>query len=134
MRSTVLLLILAPLAAGCYSVRPMSTRPEPEHTVDLLLTEAGSLALARSIGPKVARILGRVEAVRGDTMVISLMEMTTQNAETLKLTGATVTVVPFQIAQIRRRRFEITRTVAAVGVGALGVSLLSRRVRDGGRP
>lgn len=129
----LLLLILAPLAASCYSVRPMSTHPEPNHTVDLLLTEAGSLALARSVGPNVARILGRVVAVRGDAMVISLIEMTTSSAETFKLTGATVTVVPFQIAEIRRRRVDVARTVAAVGLAALGVSLVSTRVRDGGR-
>lgn len=130
----LLLLILAPFAAGCYSVRPMSTHPAPNHTVDLLLTEAGSLALARSVGPNVARILGRVVAVRGDTMDLSLIEMTTNSAETFKLTGATVTVLPFQIGEIRRRRIDITRTAAAVGLGALGVSMLSRRVRDGGRP
>jgi hypothetical protein len=133
-RFAVLLAAAVPLVAGCYTTRPVRTMPAPEQFVLISLTEAGTVSLARSVGPHIAEIQGRVEAVHGDTLVIAMRQMLTDEGETFKLSGATVRLLPFQVREIRRRQVSAARTLTAVALAGLGVSIASTRVRDGGRP
>ena len=133
-RWTVLLAASLPLLAGCYSTRPVRSMPAPEQFVTIRLTEAGTVSLARSVGPHIREIQGRVQGVNGESLDVALHEMITDEGETFKLSGATVRLLPFQVEEIRRRRLSTARTITTVGLATLGVSLATRRVRDGGRP
>jgi hypothetical protein len=129
-----LLAVSLPLLTGCYTTRPVRSMPAPEQFVFISLTEAGTISLARSVGPHIATIHGRVLAVKGDTLDVALREMVTDEGEMFKLSGASVRLLPFQVKEMRRRQVSAVRTLTMVGLAGLGVSIVSTRVRDGERP
>jgi hypothetical protein len=102
----VVVVIVAAVGGGCYSAISVSGEAlHPGARVYVDLTESGTTALARYVGPNVRQVYGDVSARSDTEIVLSLRSVTDRRSIETLWSGERVPVLPREIAEIRERRF-----------------------------
>jgi hypothetical protein len=110
------------LTAGCYNYSPLTQpTPEPGASVSVTLTDAGSVDLARYLGPSVFVVRGRYvgDAEQGVLMSVSSVELV--RGDQVDWKGEQVTLPKSAIASVQVRQLSKRRSVLLVGVGITGL-------------
>jgi hypothetical protein len=114
---------VAVLAAllGCYNYDPAPAEgPVPGSVVTRTLTDAGALDLGHYLGPEVDAILGRVERINADDLVLSVSSVRNRSGIEHFWKGESVTLPRPDIAHIDERKLAIGRSVFCVVLGVGG--------------
>lgn len=110
----------AAVLSACYDyVRPPRDAPVPGSEVRVALTDAGSLAVAPSVGPRVETVDGRLTSVGADSVVLGATETTQYDGTESTWRGERVAVPRSAISSMSVRRLNGTKT-ALIGVAAVG--------------
>ena len=112
---TALLLAISP-AAGCYTMRPVSSAPAPGATVVLDLTDRARVDFGDRIGPSASRIEGIVQERNDTAYVLLVSSVAYLNGQINKWSGEPLTVPSSAVARARLREFSRSRTTA-IGAG-----------------
>lgn len=142
MRRTLapLVLLSSALALACYDYRPVTSPAMLEgRRVQLLLTDSGALALARSVGPAVEAVEGTFIGDSAEGYRISMVTSRTRGGIETDWRGERVFVPRSLVAAMMERHFSSSRTafasgLAALGVGAITVGLRGKGEGGGGGP
>jgi len=135
--------VVAALAlAACYRYVPLAApTPEPGARLEVQLTDAGSAALAASVGPRVTAIEGQLLGVHPDTLELAVVAVRFYDGQENYWKGERVVVPRGAIAAMRQRRLSTPRTVlfaGAIVVAAASVGTATGALGDGsgggGRP
>lgn len=123
-----LAVILAAFAlGGCYSYVP-AAGPEALRDggkVRVYLTDQGVLNVADRLGPGVAVLEGDVLSARTDSIILAVRHLKTRTRGEVLWNGETFTVPRSQVALLEGQRFSRWRSIAALGLVALGAYALS---------
>ncbi len=134
--------VLLGMLCGCYNYRPLSALdPEPGRRVAAELTDSGSVALARYLGPDVAAVDGRLLTVTDQELGLAVVTVRDRRGIEHYWKGETVTLPRGDIATLRERKLALGRSVA-LSVAGVGASLALLRAFgvygagsvSGGRP
>jgi len=118
-----LVVALALLGAGCYNYAPVATpAPEPGTFVAATLTDSGSLALARYLGPLVTEVRGRYLGSNDQGLEIAVSSVLMGSSDERPWAGEHVTLPQAAVQSIQLRRFSKGKSVLLVGVGVTGVA------------
>ena len=111
---------------GCYNYSPVTTAdPQPGTRVSAQLSDSGTLALARYLGPDVATVEGRLVAVTEQDIGISVVAVRNRNGIEHYWKGEVVTLPRGDVASVRQRKLAAGRSVFLVLAGVGGsVALL----------
>jgi hypothetical protein len=110
---------------GCYSYVPLA-RPDPEPGIRVAaaLTDSGTDALGRYLGPDVAQVDGRVLRLTPDTLVLSAQSVTSREGIDHFWKGEQVTLPRGLIATMVQRRFAAGRTAVFTTGAVVGIALV----------
>ena len=108
---------------GCYSYVPVAGRAVPV-TGDgrVVLTDAGTAAMAGPLGPKVREIEGIILRATADSVVMTVAQTTTTSRERFTSTGVTVAIARPLVQDISARTFSRKRSLT---FGAAVLAILS---------
>jgi len=123
-RLAALALLISP--AGCYNYLPLTTAdPQPGTRVSAQLSDSGTLALGRYLGPDVAAVEGRLVAVTDQDIGISVATVRNRNGVEHYWKGEVVTLPRGDVAAVRQRKLAAGRSAVLVLAGVGGsVALL----------
>jgi len=124
MRNCLFASVLAWAAAGCYYYQPLATPdPTPGTYLSATITDTGADHLARTIGPDVRSVRGRV--VRSDTggLTLAVTGVSLHHGENITWKGEPVILNREYVIQLDQRRLAKGRT--AFITGALIVALVT---------
>ena len=119
------------VSAGCYSYRPLTVaEPAPGTPVSLVLSDAGRVAVADSVGPGILRVDGSVVRITDQAWVVSISEVMGIDGRTSKWTGETVGFQRSYVAMPQERRFSKSKTIVLVSsiTVALGTFIATRHL------
>src|SRR5260370_42411757 len=92
------------LAAGCYNYFPLTTAdPRPGTRVSAQLSDSGPLAPSRYLGPDVATVEGRLVAVTGQDIGISVVTVRNRHGVAPYWKGEVGTLPRGDVAALRQR-------------------------------
>src|ERR1044071_5972026 len=109
------------LLGGCYGYYPASTPAPVGRDVQVTLSDSGSFALARQVGPSTAAIDGRLASDSGNAMVLSVTNVRRRDGSEIDWKGERVTVPRPIVIKVEERRFSRGRTTLFAGALALGL-------------
>lgn len=110
------------LVSGCYRYEPLTTAsPAPGTYLSVTLSDAGSAALARSLGPDALVVHGRYLDGDAQSLRISVSSVETKGGVALSWQGEPVVLPADAVASLDTRRLAKGRTALLVGVGAGGL-------------
>jgi hypothetical protein len=116
--------------AACYGYYPPSTPAPVGKTVELTLTDSGSFALARQIGPSAAAINGRLTSDSANAIILAVTGVRQRDGNEVDWRGERVSVPRPLVVKLEERRFSRGRTT--LFVGSVVVGLLVARSALGG--
>ncbi|HJU87761.1 MAG TPA: hypothetical protein VJ672_00115 [Gemmatimonadaceae bacterium] len=123
-RAVVPLLVLA-VTAACYTTRPLQTRePAVGQRVVLVLTDAGSVDLAKTIGPSMTAVEGTVTSVNSNGVAMKVTRVEQRSGPDVTWNGEPITVPTSAIATMRERNLDRRKSWAMAGAIAGVVALL----------
>lgn len=109
------------LAAGCYNYFPITAAdPRPGTRVAAQLSDSGTLALSRYLGPDVAAVEGRLVAVTDQDIGISVVTVRNRNGIEHYWKGEVVTLPRGDVATLRQRKLAPGRSALLVLAGVGG--------------
>ena len=108
---------------GCYIYVPVAGRAGPI-TGDgrIVLTDAGTAAMAGPLGPNVREIDGSILRATADSVVMTVAQTTTSSRERFTSTGVTVAIARPLVQDISARTFSRKRSLT---FGAAVLAILS---------
>lgn len=129
-------MLLAPMSVSCYTYLPQSSTAGPGADVRVTLTDAGSLAIAPLVGPRIASLDGRVDRVDSDSLVLRVRKSTTMAGAENGWAGERLSIPATAVSNVFQKRLSTTRTAiaAAVGVGLLAAAFIAGNSSNGGDP
>ena len=124
MRDCVFASIVAWAAAGCYYYQPLATPdPTPGTYLSATITDTGADHLARTIGPDVRSVRGRLVSSDSARLTLAVMGVSLHHGENITWKGEAVTVNREYLVQLDQRRLAKGRTILIAG--ALITSLVT---------
>jgi len=109
------------LAAGCYNYFPLTTAdPRPGTRVAAQLSDSGTDALSRYLGPDVAAVEGRLVAVSDHDIGISVASIRNRNGVEHYWKGEVVTLPRGDLVTLRQRKLAPGRSAFLVLAGLGG--------------
>ena len=124
MRDCVFASIVAWAAAGCYYYQPLATPdPTPGTYLSATITDTGADHLARTIGPDVRSVRGRLVSSDSARLTLAVMGVSLHHGENITWRGEAVTVNREYLVQLDQRRLAKGRTILIAG--ALFTSLVT---------
>ena len=125
MRATIL--IAFSLTAACYNYEPLTTpSPEVGTFLTVTLTDAGSVELARYLGPSVIEVRGRFlgNSDQGGGLQLAVTSVELVRGDELSWQGESVALPPAAVASVQVRRFARGKSYLLAGgsVAALVVT------------
>lgn len=108
-------------AGGCHGYYPATTPAPVGRDVEVTLSDSGSFALARQVGPSTAAIDGRFASDSGNTIVLSVTGVRRRDGSEIDWKGEHVPVPRPLVVKVEERRFSRGRTTLFAGVIALGL-------------
>jgi hypothetical protein len=122
MRSGIVL-VAGCLTAGCYGYAPLVTPvPEPGTAIAATLTDSGSLALNRYLGPMVTEVRGRYVGSSEAGLQIAVSSVLFSGGAELDWAGETVTLPGGTVRSLQLRRLSMGRSALLAGLGVAGVA------------
>jgi hypothetical protein len=117
-----MLIAAACVTAGCYNYNPL-TQPTPVAGayVAVTLTDAGTVDLARYLGPSVFMVRGRFVTEDDHGLVLSVSSVELVRGDEVAWAGERVTLPTDRIASVQVRQLSKRRSVLLVGVGITGL-------------
>jgi hypothetical protein len=133
-RRSLALGALLPLVGGCYVYTPIAAAPSVGSTVSFALTDAGRVALGRSIGEAARSLEGEVDSTNDSSYVLRVRSVTYISGQTNQWTGERLVVGRQQVTGAREKTLSKSRTalVAAVSVGGVVAFVATRGLLGGG--
>jgi hypothetical protein len=109
-------------AAGCYYYQPLDV-PNPARGtyVSATLNDAGTDDLARTIGPDVRSVRGRLLTSDSAGLTFAVSAVSLHHGENITWKGETVTLNRGYLSGLEQRKLARGRTILIVGVTLLGV-------------
>lgn len=117
-------LLAAPLllGTGCYEyVRTSAPASLVGQRVQVVLTDAGTAALGRQLGPNVEALDGGYVGDSSGTYLLSVVLTRTHNGEEVDWKGERVAVPQQFVSSFLERRFSRSRTAFAGGLATVGI-------------
>jgi len=106
------------VVSACYEYAPPpAVEPAPGTELRVTLTDAGSVAAASAVGPRVEQIDGRLARIDADTLVIAATQTTQRGGIENTWNGERVAVPRSAVASLGVRRVSASRTVLAAAAG-----------------
>ncbi|PYP49961.1 MAG: hypothetical protein DMD45_12730 [Gemmatimonadetes bacterium] len=117
-----MLIAVACLTGACYNYSPL-TQPTPETGayVSVTLTDAGSVDLARYLGPSVFVVRGRYVGADEQGLVLTVSSVELVRGDQIAWAGERVTLPNDRIASVQVRQLSKRRSALLVGVGITGL-------------
>ena len=121
----LLLVLLQPTLAACYSTVPVAPATAPGSTLVLDLNDRGRVALGDSIGPSAARIEGVLATRSESSYVLRVSSVQYLNGQSNRWAGEPLTVPADLVGRAQERRYSRARTYGlAAGVVATIVAVV----------
>lgn len=117
---------------ACYSYAPSVTPPAPGARVSAELTDAGTVELARYLGPGAGTIEGRVLTVDDSVLNLAVSAVRKRNGAESEWSGEPVPLRRALVAHLGVRELSRGRTAAAAGAFALAVGGVALTFASGG--
>ena len=127
--------MIATALSACYEYAPpVAHDPTPGTEVRLTLTDAGSLAAASSVGPRVELVDGRISRIDADSVVVLATQTTQRGGVDNLWNGERVAVPRSSVASLGVRRVSASRTALAsvIGVGVIAASIAGFKIGQNG--
>jgi hypothetical protein len=118
------------LLGGCYGYYPPSTPAPVGKSVEVTLSDSGSFALARQIGPSAAAINGRLTSDSANAMILAVTGVRQRDGNEVDWKGERVMVPRPLVVKVEERRFSRGRTTLFVGSVVVGI-LVARQALGG---
>jgi hypothetical protein len=115
---------------GCYGYYPPSTPAPVGKSVELTLTDSGSFALARQIGPSAQSISGRLTSDSATALILAVTGVRQRDGNEVDWKGEQVSVPRPLVVKVEERRFSRARTTLFVGSVVVGI-LVARQALGG---
>ena len=117
-----MLIAAACLTAGCYNYSPLA-QPTPDQGayVSITLSDAGTVDLARYLGPSVFVVRGRYVGADDHGLVLAVSSVELVRGDEIAWAGERVTLPNDRIASVQVRQLSKRRSVLLVGVGITGL-------------
>jgi len=110
------------LTAGCYNYSPLTQpTPEPGAYLAVTLTDAGSVDLARYLGPSVFVARGRYVGQDDNGLVLAVSSVELVRGDQVPWAGERVTLPNDRIASVQVRQLSKRRSALLVGAGITGL-------------
>jgi hypothetical protein len=134
MRVRRLTLALASLlSSGCYSYTPMlATQQDAGIDVRLRLTDAGSVAMAPTIGPQMEIVMGRLLSASDSSYALALTQTEDRRGIEQSWRGERVVFPRTAVAGVERRKLSQARSWAVGGIVVGAVALVGAVADLGG--
>ena len=115
------------LGTGCFTYVPVASPPSTlTGEGRLVLTEAGTAAIAGQLGQGVREIEGTITRVTADTVVMTVAQTTTVTRERFVQRGTTVAVPRALVQQLATRTLARKRTATLTAITATVISIALR--------
>ena len=108
-------------AGGCYGYYPATTPTPVGRDVEVTLSDSGSFALSRQVGPSTATIDGRFASDSGNAIVLAVTGTRRRDGTEVDWKGERVAVPRPIVLKLEERRFSRGRTTLFATVVALGL-------------
>ena len=120
MRIRAFVVVVVLVLMGCYSYVPVAVSgPPPGARANLVLTDEGTVEMARLVGPSTRAIEGDVVSANGEGLVLAVRRLERRDGIEEFWKGEQVTVPRTAVATYTERRLSRTRTVLfGAGVAA----------------
>ena len=115
---------------GCYGYYPPETAAPVGKSVEVTLTDSGSFALARQIGPSAAAINGRLTSDSASALILAVTGVRQRDGNEIDWKGERVSVPRPLVVKLEERRFSRARTTMFVGSIVIGI-LVARQAIGG---
>jgi hypothetical protein len=117
------LLGLWALGTGCYSYQDLAgAAPAEGQTVAITLTPEGSARLQNRLGPGIGQVEGRIDRIRGDSLLVAVNSARNPDGFVYRFSGDTVLLDRGSIAAVRRRRIAAGSSALVGGIVVAGVA------------
>lgn len=121
------LTLLVALGGGCYEYVPVS-QPAPYmgRRVQIVLTDAGAVALASQLGPSVESLEGTLLGDSSESYRVGVIATRLRSGSENDWRGEIVTVPHALVSSLSERRFSTSRTLFAgtlAAAGAIGATV-----------
>ena len=116
------LLVATCLTAGCYTYAPLTTpTPAPGAFLAATLTDSGSTAMARYLGPDVMRVRGRYLSSDDSGLQLSVTAVELKRGDEIFWKGESVVVPAPCIASLEVRQLAKGKSYLLAGASAAGL-------------
>ncbi len=116
MRDYLFASVVAWAATGCYYYQPLATPdPAPGTYLSATITDTGADHLARTIGPDVRSVRGRLVSSDGGALTLAVTGVSLHHGENITWKGEAVTVNREYVIQLDQRRLAKGRTILIAG-------------------
>ena len=123
MRSGLLAVVFIALVSGCYKYVPVEPSGPPSGVrANLVLSDAGTVEMARWVGPSTRAIEGDVVSVNAEGLTVAVRRLERRDGVEEFWKGEEVTVPRAAVASFTERRLSRSRTALLAG-GAIAVAL-----------
>ena len=123
MRSGVLAVALIALVSGCYKYVPVEPNGPPSGVrANLVLSDAGTVEMARWVGPSTRAIEGDVVSANAEGLTMAVRRLERRDGVEEFWKGEEVTVPRAAVASYTERKLSRSRT-ALLTAGALALAL-----------
>jgi hypothetical protein len=127
------LVVAALLVGGCYEYLPVTNAAALSgRRFQLVLTEAGAVALASRVGPSVEALEGTFLGDSAGSYQIAMTTSRTRNGVETDWRGERVSVPRELVASVLERKFSPSRTAFATGLTTVGVGAITAALRGKG--
>lgn len=122
---------LSPVVSGCYAYTPVASGPAPTgQPVELTLSDSGTVAVARAVGPSAEAVRGRLAGDSAGSYVLAVDEVRRRNGAEESWKGERLVVPRVLVTSTATRSLSRTRT-GIVGVGLVAGVVLARVLFNG---
>ena len=132
------------LTSACYNVQQtMTPEPDPAAEFTLELNDQGRIAVAKSLGPEVKDVSGRLVSQTPVELVLSVRDVTYFKTDAIRMQGEQVTINRDQVRSVTEKKFSLGRTailtaaivvVVGVFIGTKSLSGFGGSASDGVPP
>ena len=123
-------LSLLAVIGGCYGYYPPDTPVPVGKSVEVTLSDSGSFALARQIGPSAAAINGRLASDSAGALILAVTGVRQRDGNEIDWKGERVSVPRPLVVKLEERRFSRARTTMFIGSVVVGI-LVARSALGG---
>ncbi len=127
MRMRAFVVVVLMVLSGCYSYVPVAVSgPPPGTRANLVLTDEGTVEMARLVGPRAQAIEGDVVSANGESLILAVRRVERRDGIEEFWKGEQVTVPRAAVATFTERKLSRTRTVLFTAGAAIGAFFLGK--------